>query len=79
LAQFLRTAPQTRSTWGVAVIDPFDTLARYAFMIGITISGKAYAAIASMLPNHATERELLPDRAIEFGYPYRCRTPTRRA
>jgi hypothetical protein len=61
------------------VIDPFDTLARYAFMIGITISGKAYAAIASMLPNHATERELLPDRAIEFGYPYRCRTPTRRA
>jgi hypothetical protein len=69
LAQFLRTAPQTRSTWGVAVIDPFDTLARYAFMIGITISGKAYAAIASMLPNHATERELLPDRDYRIWLP----------
>jgi hypothetical protein len=51
------------------VIDPFDTLARYAFMIGITISGKAYSAIASMLPNHATERELLPDRDYRIWLP----------
>jgi hypothetical protein len=70
LAQFLRTAPQTRSTWGVAVIDPFRALARYASMIGITISGKAYSAIAATLrAGAALEREIVPEGEYRVWLP----------
>ena len=67
IGRFLRTAPQTR---GVAVIDPFRALARYASMIAITISGKAYSAIAATLrAGAALEREIVPEGEYRVWLP----------
>ena len=38
-------------------------------MIGITISGKAYAAIATTLPTQSDEPEIVPDREYRIWLP----------
>jgi hypothetical protein len=51
-------------------IDPFRALARYASMIGITISGKAYSAIAATLrAGAALEREIVPEGEYRVWLP----------
>ena len=38
-------------------------------MIGVTISGKAYAAIAVKLPAQSAEREIVPDLEYRIWWP----------
>ena len=38
-------------------------------MIGVTISGKAYAAIAATLPAQSAEREIVPDLEYRIWLP----------
>jgi len=42
---------------------------RYACMIGITVSGEAYAAIASILPAGRVEQAIVPDGEYHVWLP----------
>jgi hypothetical protein len=47
----------------------FSRIARYMRMIGLTISGDAYAVIASILPPARVDRDIVPDGEYQIWLP----------